>query len=118
MDFCLRVKLINNWVQFGELLRSTGDHEIVSKAQKKESFWGLFTSKDGYCRCGHNHLGQRMMKLRDEFNSENNESLRVLEAPAHLNLMLLNSEIETIDRRTHLRQMGTRFSERVAEIRP
>jgi predicted NAD-dependent protein-ADP-ribosyltransferase YbiA (DUF1768 family) len=118
MDFCLRAKLINNWVRFGELLRSTGDHEIVLKALKKESFWGLFTSKDGYCRCGYNHLGRLLVNLRNEFNDPDNEPLRVLVPPPHLNLMLLGSNIEPIDRSEHLRQVGTRFSAQVAEVRP
>lgn len=118
MDFCLRAKLINNWVQFGELLRSTGDRETVLKALKKESYWGLFTSKDGYCRCGYNHLGRLLVNLRDELNDPDNEPLRVLAPPAHLNLMLLGTEIEPIDRSEHLRQVGTRFSAQVAEVRP
>jgi predicted NAD-dependent protein-ADP-ribosyltransferase YbiA (DUF1768 family) len=117
MNYCIRVKLINNWVQFGELLRGTGDREIVLKAPKKESFWGLFTSKDGYCRCGYNHLGRLLMNVRNELNNPNNEPLRVLVPPAHLNLMLLGSEIELIDRRDHLCQVGTRTSAYVAEIR-
>lgn len=118
MDFCLRAKLINSWVRFGELLRSTGDREIVLKALKKESYWGLFTSKDGYCRCGYNHLGRLLMDLRDELNDPDNEPLRVLVPPAHLNLMFLGSQIEPVDRTDHLRQVGTRFSEQVAEVRP
>jgi predicted NAD-dependent protein-ADP-ribosyltransferase YbiA (DUF1768 family) len=118
MDYCLRVKLINNWVRFGELLRSTGDREIVFKAVKKQSFWGMFTSKDGYCRCGYNHLGRLLMNLRNELNDSDNEPLRILVPPTHLNLMLLGSPIESIDRTDHLRQVGTRFSEQVAEVRP
>jgi type I restriction enzyme S subunit len=118
MNYCLRVKLINNWVGFGELLRSTGDTEIVQKAPRKESFWGLFTSKDGYCRCGYNHLGRLLVNLRDELIDQDNEPLRTLVPPVHLSLRLLGSEIESIDRKDHLRQVGTRFSEWVAEVRP
>lgn len=118
MGFCLRAKLINNWVRFGELLRSTGDRELVLKALKKESYWGLFTSKDGYCRCGYNHLGRLLMNLRDELNDPDNEPLRILVPPAHLNLLFLGSKIEPADRTDHLRQVGTRFSELVAEVRP
>ena len=118
MNYCIRAKLINNWVGFGDLLRSTGNQEIVQKAPKKESFWGLFTSKDGYCRCGYNHLGRLLVNLRDELIDQDNEPLRTLVPPTHLNLKLLGFEIEPIDRRGHLRQVGTQFSERVAEVRP
>lgn len=58
------------------------------------------------------------MKLRDELIDTDNEPLRTLVPPTHLNLKLLGFEIEPIDRRGHLRQVGTQFSERVAEIRP
>lgn len=118
MNYCIRAKLINNWVGFGDLLRSTGNHEIVQKAPRKKSFWGLFTSKDGYCRCGYNHLGRLLMKLRDELIDVDNEPLRTLVPPTHLNLKLLGFDIESIDRRGHLRQVGTRFSEWVTEVRP
>lgn len=51
------------------------------------------------------------MKLRNEFVNQDNENLRILAPPSHLNLVFLDSEIETIDRRGHLRQVGTKTSQ-------
>jgi len=118
MDFCLRVKLIYHWVKFGDLLRSTEEMNIfeIEARKKTSSFWGVVEDKTGFR--GENHLGKLLMKLRSEFIDQDNESLRVLVSPSHLNLMFLGSAIETIDRKGHLRQSGTQFSERVAEVRP
>ena len=102
VEFCLRLKLIYHWIKFGNLLKRTGDSEVIS---------GLPGSRT------RNGLGKILMKLKDEFLNQDNEPLRVLVPPAHLNLMLLGSEIELIDRRDHLCQVGTRTSAYVAEIR-
>lgn len=103
MDFCLRTKLIYHWVKFGNLLKSTGDREIVS---------GLPGT------CSRNVLGKSLMKLKDEFVNQDNLPLRILEAPDHLALKLMGDEIETVDRKSHLLQVGTRSSAWVAEVRP
>jgi type I restriction enzyme S subunit len=90
MEYCLRAKLISNWVRFGDLLRSTGSREIVQRVPKTEPLWGVFTSKDGVRHSGHNHLGHLLMKLRDELHSPDNENLRILVSSPHLNLKLLD----------------------------
>jgi predicted NAD-dependent protein-ADP-ribosyltransferase YbiA (DUF1768 family) len=118
MYYCLRLKLITHWVRFGSLLRSTDDAEILVAATRKASFWGVFTSKNGLHQYGHNHLGRLLMKLRDELNQQDNVALRFLPSPIHLNLQLLGCELAPVDRRDYLRQSGTRFSQRAAEMRP
>jgi len=118
MEFCLRVKLIYHWMKFGGLLRSTEGKDIFEIEARKGTtpFWGVIEDEMGFR--GENHLGKLLMKLRSEFVDQDNESLRVLVPPAHLNLVFLGSEIEVVDRKGHLCQVGTRLSEWVAEVRP
>ena len=118
MDFCLRTKLIWHWVSFGKLIESTDGQEIfeIEAREVKLPFWGVVPDGDGFR--GENTLGKLLMKLRDELFDSDNESLMVVTPPPHLGLMFLGEEIVTIDRRNHLLKGGTRFSERVAEVRP
>lgn len=116
MYYCLRAKLIWNWVAFGRLLKETGDREIVEISSRKDQFWGAVQKSDGFH--GENHLGRLLMKLRDEYLGENNESLRRLPAPAGLGLKLMNREIADIDRSHHLRREGTRRTEEINMFRP
>jgi ribA/ribD-fused uncharacterized protein len=118
MAFCLKTKLIWYWIKFGQLLRSTEGKEIfeIETREVTSPFWGVFPDGDGFR--GENRLGELLMKLRDELIDSDNESLMVVEAPPHLGLKFLGEEIGLIDRRNHLVKGGTRFSERVAEVRP
>jgi predicted NAD-dependent protein-ADP-ribosyltransferase YbiA (DUF1768 family) len=110
MEYCLRVKLIYHWIKFGNLLRNTENKEIIEiSPRKRDAFWGA-TQVDTEFR-GENHLGQLLMKLRNEFVNQDNENLRILVPPPHLNLVFLGSEIKTIDRRRHLLQVGTKTSQ-------
>jgi predicted NAD-dependent protein-ADP-ribosyltransferase YbiA (DUF1768 family) len=109
MEYCLRVKLIYYWVKFGDLLKSTENKKIFEvSAGKRDTFWGVIQEETGFR--GENHLGNLLMKLRNELVNHDNEKLRVLVSPPHLNLRFAGSEIETIDRRGHLCQIGTRMS--------
>jgi ribA/ribD-fused uncharacterized protein len=118
MAFCLKMKLIWHWVKFGNLLRSTDGKDIyeIEAREVKSPFWGVV--KDGEGFRGENTIGKLLMKLRDELIDSDNESLMVMVAPSHLKLKFLGAEIGEIDRRGHLLKGGTRFSERVAEVRP
>ncbi len=118
MEFCLKMKLIWYWVKFGNLLRSTEGKAIfeIEAREVKSPFWGVVQDGEGFR--GENTLGKLLMKLRDELIDSDNESLMVVEAPSHLGLKFLGEEIGVIDRRGHLLKGGTRFSERVAEVRP
>jgi type I restriction enzyme, S subunit len=116
MAYCLRAKLIWNWVSFGKLLRRTGEYRIVEISSKKDKFWGA-VAEDGQLK-GDNHLGELLGALRDAFVSPDNTSLRVLEAPANLGLRVLGKPIEPIDRSHHLLQSGSSTSQKVATIRP
>ena len=45
MKWCLRVKLAQNWIRFGDLLRSTDNRPIVEES-RKDDFWGAKRQKD------------------------------------------------------------------------
>lgn len=116
MAYCLRAKLITHWVKLGDLLRSTGHKDIVEMSSKQDTFWGVV--EDGSVFRGYNHLGRLITSLRNEFAHHGNEPLRILVSPPGLGLQLNGSELDTIDRRHHLCQIGTRTTAKVERIRP
>jgi len=68
MRWCLEVKLSQNWITFGELLRSTGDQPIVEWTPK-DKVWGATT--DGDHLVGVNALGRLLMDLRERYVKTN-----------------------------------------------
>lgn len=64
MRWVLRVKLSQHTKRFGDLLRSTGNRDIVEWS-KHDSFWGAGPVADDTVR-GQNVLGRLLMELRDE----------------------------------------------------
>ncbi len=64
MAYCLRAKLQSNFEPFGDLLRSTGDADIVEISSKRDTFWGCIPQGD--LLVGHNHLGIQLTNLREE----------------------------------------------------
>lgn len=64
MAYCLRAKLQCNLERFGDLLRSTGDADIVEISSKHDTFWGCVPQGDLFV--GHNHLGIQLTNLREE----------------------------------------------------
>ena len=115
MTFCLKTKLLWHWVRFGNLLRSTEGKQIYMLS-KRDKYWGVLECNDGFV--GENHMGRLLMQLRDELLSDNNENLRIVAPPQHLELSFLGQPIQTKDRRHHLRQVGTRTTEMVNALRP
>ena len=116
MDFCLRTKLIWNWVAFGKLFRETDNQMIQEVSSRRDSFWGVVLKNGRFV--GENHLGKLLMTLRDEYLWDDNESLRFLRAPKDLSLKFLGREIDDIDRRRHLLREGTKLSAHVSAVRP
>lgn len=116
MYFCLRAKLIWNWVSFGRLLGEASDLQILEASSRRDGFWGV-ASKNGKI-VGHNHLGTLLIRLRDEYLGDGNESLRLLHAPENLALNFLGRDIQDIDRRGHLIRQGTKKTASVDAIRP
>src|SRR6266566_1749866 len=59
MRWCLRVKLVQHWEQFADLLLSTGDQQIVEESYR-DQFWGA-KPIDSETLCGANILGQLLL---------------------------------------------------------
>jgi len=104
MAFCIRAKLIWNWVGFGKLLREVSGKEILETSSKTDAFWGVVPTSDGHR--GENHLGALLMGLRDEYLSEDNAVLHVL-TPPDIGLRLCGEELKVVDRRKFLTRFGT-----------
>jgi putative DNA methylase len=74
MRWCLRVKLVQNWAEFGRILRATQDRAIVEDS-RKDDFWGA-KAVDDETLVGVNVLGRLLMELREDLKGPNSESLR------------------------------------------
>ena len=64
MRWCIFAKLICNWYEFGKLLDSTGDKDIVEDSYK-DDFWGAIWNGSQFV--GTNALGRLLMQARDMY---------------------------------------------------
>lgn len=93
MEWCLKVKLVQNWDTFGRLLDSTGDAVIVEYSTK-DCVWGAMPKGDGTLE-GVNALGRLLMKLRQEYLREG-KPLTEVDPPAISGMMLFDTPIGVI----------------------
>lgn len=96
MWWCLRVKLVQNWDEFGGLLWMSGQRPIVEES-RKDTFWGTKSREDGTL-VGSNVLGKLLMDLRSRYLTDK-ESLKVVEPPRIGNFRLMGGGIRTITAR-------------------
>lgn len=94
MRWCLRVKLAQNWNEFGRLLLATGDRPIVEQSGK-DVFWGAKVDEDGWL-VGMNVLGRLLMEVREQLNGDQAESLRAVEPVVIRDFLLFGRPIEAI----------------------
>ncbi|MFT8558844.1 MAG: NADAR domain-containing protein [Acetobacter sp.] len=94
MRWCLRVKLAQNWREFGRLLLATGDRPIVEQS-RKDDFWGAKVADDGTL-VGMNVLGRLLMELREQLKGDEAESLRFIEPLAICEFLLFGQPIEAV----------------------
>ncbi len=94
MRWCLRVKLAQNWREFGRLLLATGDSSIVEQS-RKDDFWGAKVAEDGSL-VGMNVLGRLLMELREQLKGGEPESLRFIEPLAIPDFLLLGQPVEAV----------------------
>jgi len=64
MKWCIRVKFLNNFNQFGKLLLDTDNLPIVEWS-RKDAFWGAQLYEDDFF-IGTNALGRLLMELRED----------------------------------------------------
>lgn len=105
MWWCLRVKLAHNWTKFGMALDDTKQLTIVEQSAK-DAMWGAKVDKnDSNILVGQNVLGNLLMQLRDIYNSDQRDTLMVVE-PLHIDNFTLNGKpigtIEAFNRRGKL----------------
>lgn len=94
MRWCLRVKLAQNWREFGRLLLATGDRPIVEQS-RKDDFWGAKVAEDGSL-VGMNVLGRLLMELREQLKGDAAEGLHAVEPLAIPEFLLFQRPIEMI----------------------
>lgn len=94
MKWCLRVKLAQNWSNFGKLLRETGNKPIVEDS-RKDDFWGAKSGEDGELH-GRNVLGRLLMELREKLSADP-ESLAIVLPVKIPCFHLLNHEIGPVE---------------------
>ena len=105
MGWCLRVKLAQNWDEFGELLLSTGNAPIVEDS-RKDDFWGAKRTDDELI--GTNALGRLLMELRKELKGPDHDHLRVVEPLQIPDFLLYGQPIgKVVSRETHTSQEGS-----------
>ncbi len=93
MKWCLRVKLAQNWIKFGNLLLRTEDKPIVEDSQKDE-FWGAIKGNDGNFH-GSNVLGRLLMELREKLKNDPGSLTEVFPVKIH-DFTLLGHQIPII----------------------
>jgi ribA/ribD-fused uncharacterized protein len=94
MRWCLRVKLAQNYEEFGRLLLATGDRPIVEQSFK-DDYWGakVFSIADNTLT-GQNILGRLLMELREFLKNDADGALRMVSPPGIPDFLLLGKPIE------------------------
>lgn len=95
MRWCLRVKLAQNYGEFGRLLLTTGDRPIVEQS-RKDDYWGAKISNDGETLIGQNVLGRLLMELRERLKQDLSGELRTVEPLNIPDFLLLGKPIGTV----------------------
>lgn len=96
MKWCLRVKLVQHWAEFGGILQKTGKLPIIEQSSK-DPFWGAIPEQDGKELRGANVLGRLLMELREVLRNNPSE-LNVIEPLEIPDFLLLGRPIEPIQR--------------------
>lgn len=101
MQWCLKVKLAQNFIKFGLALEETYFKPIVEDSSK-DDFWGAKRQKENKeLLVGINALGRLLMDLREKYFSEDRYSLLLVEPLSINDFLLLNKPIPIIDERAN-----------------
>lgn len=95
MRWCLRVKLSQNYEEFGRLLLATCDRPIVEQS-RKDDYWGAKVAEDDETLVGQNVLGRLLMELRERLKQDTDSELLVVEPLSIPDFLLLGKPIETV----------------------
>ncbi len=91
MQWCLRVKLLQNYCSFSNLLRMTGEKSIVEDSRKDE-FWGAKANSKGEL-VGANVLGRLLMELRSHLLEFNEDPPKELPPPSIVDFNLFGEPV-------------------------
>ncbi|HDR4441430.1 TPA: NADAR family protein [Bacillus cereus] len=94
MRWSIRVKLVQNWGEFSQLLLSTDNKDIVEESLK-DDFWGAIPF-DRNLLVGTNALGRLLMELREELKLINPDEAYILKPPQIENFKLFGRDIKSI----------------------
>ncbi|MBI3258586.1 MAG: NADAR family protein [Ignavibacteriae bacterium] len=111
MRWCLRVKLAQNYIEFGKLLESTFNKPIVEDS-RRDNFWGALRDKNNNSiLLGENVLGRLLMELRQKYNQERYSPELLCVKPLNItDFKLLGEPIQMIDEREHfIRYLGDKL---------
>lgn len=96
MRWCLRVKLAQNYEEFGRLLLATHDRPIVEQS-RKDDYWGAKLSDEtGDRLIGQNVLGRLLMELREKLKDDVDGVLKTVPPLGIPDFLLLSKPIETV----------------------
>lgn len=96
MRWCLRVKLAQNYDEFGRLLLASEDRPIVEQS-RKDDYWGAkaidFPEET---LVGQNILGRLLMELRELLKNDEDKALKTVPPLSIPDFLLFGQAIETI----------------------
>lgn len=96
MRWCLRVKLAQNYEEFGRLLLATCDKPIVEQS-RNDDFWGAkLADESGDILVGQNVLGRLLMELREKLKDDVAGVLKTVPPLCIPDFMLLGKPVETV----------------------
>lgn len=100
MRWCLRVKLAQNYEEFGRLLLATRGRPIVEQS-RKDDYWGAkLTDETGDTLIGQNVLGRLLMELREKLKDDADGALKAVPPLGIPDFLLLGKPIETVTARS------------------
>lgn len=96
MRWSLRVKLAQNYEEFGRLLLATRDRPIVEQS-RKDDYWGAkLADESGDTLIGQNVLGRLLMELREKLKEDTQGALKIVSPLGIPDFLLLDKPIETV----------------------
>lgn len=96
MRWCLRVKLAQNYEEFGRLLLATRDRPIVEQS-RKDDYWGAkLADETGETLIGQNVLGRLLMELREKLKEDQDGRLKSVPTLDIPEFLLLGKPIDAV----------------------
>jgi len=100
MRWCLRVKLSQNYEEFGRLLLATRNQPIVEQS-RKDDYWGAkLAGETGDTLIGQNVLGRLLMELREKLKEDAEGALKTVPPLGIPDFLLMGKPIETVTARS------------------